>query len=49
MDFMREMNRLFRRLSPRLFAKEGDRLALVDASQEYLDGLVAEEDEEGAA
>ena len=49
MDFMREMNRIFRQLSPRLFAKESDRLSLVDASQEYLDELVAEEEEEEGA
>ena len=46
MDFTRELTRLFRRLSPRLFAKEGDRERLVDAAQEHLDGLVAKEDEE---
>ena len=46
MDFARELTRLFRRLSPRLFAKEGDRQRLVDAAQEHLDGLVAEENEE---
>ena len=45
MDFARELTRLFRRLSPRLFAKEGDRQQLVDAAQEHLDGLVAEENE----
>ena len=32
MDFARELTRLFRRLSPRLFAKEGDRQRLVDAA-----------------
>ena len=46
MDFSRELTRLFRRLSPRLFAKEGDRQRLVDAAQEHLDGLIAEENEE---
>ena len=46
MDFSRELTRLFRKLSPRLFAKEGDRQRLVDAAQEHLDGLVAEENEE---
>ena len=46
MDFARELTRLFRRFSPRLFAKEGDRQRLVDAAQEHLDGLVAEENEE---
>ena len=49
MDFARELTRLFRRLSPRLFAKEGDRQQLVDAAQEHLDGLVAEENEEEEA
>ena len=48
MDFSRELTRLFRRLSPRLFAKEGDRQRLVDAAQEHLDGLVAEEEEQEA-
>ncbi len=46
MDFSRELTRLFRKLSPRLFSKEGDRQRLVDAAQEHLDGLVAEENEE---
>jgi len=45
MDFTRELTGLFRRLSPRLFAKEGDRQRLVDAAQEHLDGLVALENE----
>ena len=49
MDFARELTRLFRRLSPRLFAQEGDRQRLVDAAQEHLDGLVAEENEEEEA
>ena len=53
MDFTRELTRLFRRLSPRLFAKEGDRQRLVDAAQEHLDLLIEreseEEDKEGAA
>lgn len=49
MDFTRELTRLFRKLSPRLFAKEGDRQRLVDAAQEHLDGLVAEENEEEEA
>jgi type III secretion system YopN/LcrE/InvE/MxiC family regulator len=44
MDFTRELTRLFRRLSPRLFAKEGDRQRLVDAAQEHLDGLIMEEE-----
>lgn len=46
MDFSRELTRLFRRLSPRLFSKEGDRQRLVEAAQEHLDGLIAEENEE---
>lgn len=46
MDFTRELTRLFRMLSPRLFSKEGDRQRLVDAAQEHLDGLVAKEEEE---
>ena len=53
MDFTRELTRLFRLLSPRLFAKEGDRQRLVDAAQEHLDSLIerehAEEEGEGAA
>ena len=49
MDFARELTRLFRQLSPRLFAKEGDRQQLVDAAQEHLDGLVMKEEEEEAA
>ncbi|MBR6023264.1 MAG: type III secretion system gatekeeper subunit SctW [Kiritimatiellae bacterium] len=48
MDFTRELTRLFRQLSPRLFAKEGDRQRLVDAAQEHLDGLVAIENEQEA-
>ena len=47
MDFTRELTRLFRQLSPRLFAKEGDRQQLVDAAQEHLDGLIMEEEEQG--
>jgi len=45
-DFTRELTRLFRLLSPRLFAKEGDRQRLVDASQEHLDELITRENEE---
>lgn len=48
MDFTRELTRLFRQLSPRLFAKEGDRARLVDAAQEHLDGLIAREEESEA-
>ncbi len=46
MDFARELTRLFRLLSPRLFAKEGDRQRLVDAAQEHLDGLITLENEQ---
>ncbi|MBR0056939.1 MAG: type III secretion system gatekeeper subunit SctW [Kiritimatiellae bacterium] len=46
MDFTRELTRLFRQLSPRLFSKEGDRQRLVDAAQEHLDGLISKEEEE---
>lgn len=45
MDFTRELTAIFRQLSPRLFAKEGDRQRLVDAAQEHLDGLITEENE----
>ena len=45
MDFTRELTRLFRRLSPRLFAKEGDRQRLVDAAQDHLDELITREEE----
>ena len=46
MDFSRELVRLFRRLSPRLFARESSRQQLVDSAQEHLDGLVMRELEE---
>ena len=46
MDFTRELTRIFRQLSPRLFSKEGDRQHLVDAAQEHLDGLIAIENEQ---
>ena len=49
MDFTRELTRLFRQLSPRLFSKEGDRQRLVEAAQEHLDGLIEKEEEEGEA
>jgi len=49
MDFSRELIRLFRRLSPRLFQRESDRARLVDAAQEHLDGLVMREMEEDSA
>ena len=46
MDFTRELTSLFRKLSPRLFEREGDRQRLVDAAQEHLDGIIAEEEDE---
>ena len=49
MDFTRELTRLFRLLSPRLFSKNGDRQRLVDAAQEHLDELIMKEEEEEAA
>ena len=49
MDFTRELTRVFRQLSPRLFAKEGDRQRLVDAAQEHLDALITRENEEEEA
>ena len=50
MDFARELTSLFRKLSPRLFSREGDRQRLVDAAQEHLDELITEENEaEGGA
>ena len=45
MDFCRELMGVFRQLSSRLFTSEDDRLRLLDATQEHLDGLVALEDE----
>ena len=47
MDFTRELTRLFRLLSPRLFQREDDRRRLVDAAQEKLDELIQREEEEG--
>ena len=46
MDFTRELTRLFRQLSSRLFSKEGDRQRLIDAAQEHLDGLIMKEEEQ---
>ena len=46
MDSTRGLSRVFRQLSPRLFAKEGDRQRMVDAAQEHLDGLITEENEQ---
>ena len=48
MDFARELTALFRKLSPRLFAKEGDRQRLVDAAQEHLDDIISEEESENS-
>jgi type III secretion system TyeA family effector delivery regulator len=45
MDFCRELMVVFRQLSSRLFTSEEDRLRLLDATQEHLDGLIALEDE----
>jgi type III secretion system TyeA family effector delivery regulator len=45
MDFCRELMGVFRQLSSRLFTSEEDRLRLLDATQEHLDGLIALEDE----
>lgn len=53
MDFARELTKLFRSLSSRLFKKESDRIALVDSTQEHLDELInrenESEEEEGVA
>lgn len=46
MDFARELTLLFRKLSSRLFPHEGDRQRLLDATQEHLDDLISEENEE---
>ena len=46
MDFCRELTAVFRQLSSRLFSNEQDRLRLIDAAQEHLDGIVAEEYEQ---
>ena len=46
MDFCRELTSVIRQLSPRLFSNEQDRIRLVDAAQEHLDGIVAEEYEQ---
>lgn len=51
-DFAQELTILFRKLSSRLFPREGDRQRLLDATQEHLDSLITEEnerDEEGSA
>lgn len=43
MDFSREMMNIFRKLSSRLFSSEEDRQQLLEATQEHLDALIAEE------
>lgn len=51
LDFARELQVIFRKLSSRLFDSEEDRQLLLDAAQEHLDALIAEEidsDEEEA-
>ena len=40
-----EQSCVFRQLSSRLFTSEEDRLRLLDATQEHLDGLISLEDE----
>ena len=47
MDFCRELTGVFRQLSSRLFPNEQDRIRLIDAAQEHLDGIVEEEYEQG--
>ena len=44
--FCTELVNIFRQLSPRLFAEDGDRFKLIDAGQEELDGLVSEQEDE---
>ena len=46
MDFCRELTSVFRQLSSRLFSNEEDRLRLIDAAQEHLDGIISEEYEQ---
>ena len=43
MDFCRELTSVFRQLSSRLFSNEQDRIRLIDAAQEHLDGIISEE------
>ncbi len=45
MDFARELLGIFRRLSSRLFELEDDRLRLIEAAEEHLDGIISEENE----
>jgi len=44
--FTTQLTDVFRKLSPRLFSEENDRFKLVDAAQEHLDGLVAQQEAE---
>lgn len=46
LDFMTQLTDVFRMLSPRMFASEKDRFALVDSAQEVLDELVDRADGE---
>lgn len=46
MDFARELLGIFRKLSPRLFELEDDRLRLIEAAEEHLDGIISEENAE---
>ena len=46
MDFCRELTVVYRQLSSRLFSNEEDRLRLIDAAQEHLDGIISEEYEQ---
>lgn len=45
MDFARELLGIFRKLSPRLFDLEDDRLRLIEVAEEHLDGIISEESE----
>ncbi|GEM_PF-645383 len=45
-DFGRELTSIFRSLSARLFQKDSDRTQMIDAAQEYLDGVVEEEEDQ---
>jgi len=44
--FCTTLSQLFRGLSPRLFGEEGGRFRLIDATQEHLDGLVSQQEDE---
>lgn len=46
LDFMRELYAIIQSLSPRLFAEEADRFALLRAAQDYLDELIGQEEGE---